>query len=477
MSCTSPFATTTTTATIAADLLKTAMANPGCMRGTFSPLSAVLRFPASQVRHPNDSHTDAPSGYDWFDFLTKAGVESHRCEGYTQSFIKSSMDMDANTLPGITPGILRTFGLSEDDNFRVMRYLNAILGQTGTKCRETDGEVASNVDYSGPSGPGSVLRDETVPAIQAPTSGVESNRGFRDAHPADPDKKTEGSQRGTEPTSQEPVTKAHVQKTELKPKSLHEPETAAQTTKAPPAIPLYDEPHLGLSVSTHTPGDQPSFSGVALPPLLVRGELYPSLSSSNMSMYPSQYLVGRGQGLDNNKGTGTPGAEDGRGHSLQCESIMGQFQGSQKQLVSPRLELAEQFFAGTSDNARGSGGMISTVGASINTGGGERSTTTSPAASPSDIPNSSASHLPMHPDAFDRLTFKIMLSRFPMCCITKAVKVHDPGAPGPVPKQELDLLVKAFRLGGITWTTDAEKESLVLELFEKQLYRAISRYG
>lgn len=75
--------------------------------------------------------------------------------------------------------------------------------------------------------------------------------------------------------------------------------------------------------------------------------------------------LGRGQELDNYKGAEALGAEDSREHSLKCESIMGD---DQKQLASPHLELAEQFFACTSHHARGLVSTISTVGAT-NTGG------------------------------------------------------------------------------------------------------------
>lgn len=200
------------------------------------------------------------------------------------------------------------------------------------------------------------------PAPPSPT-------GQGDAHPIPHHEGTEESQQVTEPTGQEPVTrvaateKENVQETEMKPETPHEPKTAAPTMKAPPATPSRNESlpekMKGLSVSTNIPEDRPSSSSDAPPPPPAKDEVYLNPASSNRPTHPPQSPIDPssewnekelpdvpgGQDLGDNKGT--LGAEDGREHDSsqpEIQSIMGQFQEGPEQLMSPRLELAEQFF-------------------------------------------------------------------------------------------------------------------------------------
>lgn len=194
--------------------------------------------------------------------------------------------------------------------------------------------------------------------------------GQGDTHPTLPNEGTKGSQQVTEPTGQEPVTettaaeKENTLKAEMKPETPHEPEAAATPImKAPPATPsrneLLPEKMKGLSVSTDIPEGRPSSSNDAPPPPPAKDEVYLNPTSSSRSTHPPQSPIDPssewnekelpdvpgGQEIGDNKGT--PGAEDGREHDSsqpEIQSIMGQFQGGQEQLMSPRLELAEQFF-------------------------------------------------------------------------------------------------------------------------------------
>lgn len=196
-------------------------------------------------------------------------------------------------------------------------------------------------------------------------SASPSLTGQGDAHPTPPNEGVRASQ-STGQGQQVDATaaeKENVQQEEVKEEAPHEPDTtAAPTMAAPPSTPSRNESlpekMKGLSVSTNIPESRPSSSD-APPPPPAKDEVYLNPTSANRPTHPPQSPIDQSsewnekelpdvpgkQELGDNKGT--PGAEDGREHGSsqpEIQSIMGQFQGGEEQIMSPRLELAEQFF-------------------------------------------------------------------------------------------------------------------------------------
>lgn len=147
------------------------------------------------------------------------------------------------------------------------------------------------------------------------------------------------------------------------PQPPHDPSTIMETMNAAPSTPTQHESlpgkMKGLSVSTAIPENRPSSSGDAPPPPPEKDEVYLNTASSNRPTHPPQSPiepqsewnekelpdVPGGRGQNTNRGRSTSGVDDSREQDSQPEiqSIMGQFQDSQDQVMSPRLELAEQF--------------------------------------------------------------------------------------------------------------------------------------
>lgn len=116
----------------------------------------------------------------------------------------------------------------------------------------------------------------------------------------------------------------------------------------------------GLSVSTAIPesrqSSRPSSSGDIPPPPPEKDDRLSTSRPSHPPQSPTELqpewnekelpdVPGQQEQTFSNRGRSVSGVEDGREHDSQPEiqSIMGQFQDSQEQVMSPRLELAEQF--------------------------------------------------------------------------------------------------------------------------------------
>lgn len=147
------------------------------------------------------------------------------------------------------------------------------------------------------------------------------------------------------------------------PQPPHDPNTTTETIDAAPSTQSQHESlpgkMKGLSVSTAIPENRPSSSGDAPPPPPEKDEVYLNAASPNRLTHPPQSPiepqpewnekelpdVPGGRRRNATRGRSTSGVEDGREQDSQSEiqSIMGQFQDSQEQVMSPRLELAEQF--------------------------------------------------------------------------------------------------------------------------------------
>jgi actin cytoskeleton-regulatory complex protein SLA1 len=126
--------------------------------------------------------------YDWFDFFLKCGVDVRLCQRYALNFSKDSMD--EAVLPDINQGTLRTLGLKEGDILRVMKFLDAKFGRTGSKTKRNvsfgGAEVIAEGEVESPSGgifsgPGGALRNNTrkgrpAPAVQ--TSDIVDPKAF-----------------------------------------------------------------------------------------------------------------------------------------------------------------------------------------------------------------------------------------------------------------------------------------------------------
>lgn len=70
--------------------------------------------------------------YEWFDFFLACGVNPQICERYAAAFNKD--EMGEENMPDITPELLRTLGLKEGDNLRVMKFLEKKFGRSRGKC-------------------------------------------------------------------------------------------------------------------------------------------------------------------------------------------------------------------------------------------------------------------------------------------------------------------------------------------------------
>lgn len=112
----------------------------------------------------------------------------------------------------------------------------------------------------------------------------------------------------------------------------------------------------GLSVSTDMTDSRPSSSSDVPPPPPEKDDHLDTSRPSHPPQSPVEpqpewnekelpEVPGQQEQAGSNRGRSASGVEDGRDHDSQPEiqSIMGQFQDSQEQVMSPRLELAEQF--------------------------------------------------------------------------------------------------------------------------------------
>ena len=156
----------------------------------------------------------------------------------------------------------------------------------------------------------------------------------------------------------------------------------------------------GLSVSTAVSESRPSSSGDIPPPppekddRLGLGTTRPSHPPHSPTELQPEWnekelpeVPGQQEQTVSNRGRSVSGVEDGREHDSQPEiqSIMGQFQDSQEQVMSPRLELAEQFLGhfpprqSSLDHMKRSSDAGISPGAGSGTGTGPSSTEKQPA--------------------------------------------------------------------------------------------------
>lgn len=126
-------------------------------------------------RSPLGISVDKKPEYDWFDFFLKCGVNPQICERYAQAFHRDQMGEE--NLPDITPALLRTLGLKEGDNLRVMKHLETKFGKAGDK--QDGGEEGGSGGLF--SGPGGALRNNTRKGRPAPpvqTSDIVDAKAF-----------------------------------------------------------------------------------------------------------------------------------------------------------------------------------------------------------------------------------------------------------------------------------------------------------
>jgi hypothetical protein len=150
------------------------------------PLSDLKRRGTQRAREPGPKSplgisVDKKPDYDWFDFFLKCGVNPQICERYAQAFHKDQMGEE--NLPDITPALLRTLGLKEGDNLRVMKHLESKFGRAGDKRSVSFAEDGGEEGSSGGlfSGPGGALRNNTRKGRPAPpvqTSDVVDAKAF-----------------------------------------------------------------------------------------------------------------------------------------------------------------------------------------------------------------------------------------------------------------------------------------------------------
>jgi hypothetical protein len=131
-------------------------------------------------KSPLGISVDKKPDYDWFDFFLKCGVNPQICERYAQAFHKDQMGEE--NLPDITPALLRTLGLKEGDNLRVMKHLETKFGKAGDKRSVSFAEEGEEGSAGGLfSGPGGALRNNTRKGRPAPpvqTSDVVDAKAF-----------------------------------------------------------------------------------------------------------------------------------------------------------------------------------------------------------------------------------------------------------------------------------------------------------
>lgn len=196
-------------------------------------------------------------------------------------------------------------------------------------------------------------------ATEPSTSSTPSGQGGD--HPTSANEGIGESQKVITSTGSGPAQENNVRQEEeemKKHEAPHEPAPAAPNMEAPTSTSL-PEKMKGLSVSTDIPENRPSSSADAPPPPPAKDEVYLNPATPSRPSQPPQSPVDAssewnekelpgvpgGQGQNDNRRRGVSVTEDGREHVSQPEiqSIMGQFQDSQDQIMSPRLELAEQF--------------------------------------------------------------------------------------------------------------------------------------
>jgi hypothetical protein len=150
------------------------------------PLSDLKRRSTQRAKEPGPRSplgisVDKKPDYDWFDFFLKCGVNPQICERYAQAFHRDQMGEE--NLPDITPALLRTLGLKEGDNLRVMKHLESKYGRAGDKRSVSFAEDGGEEGSSGGlfSGPGGALRNNTRKGRPAPpvqTSDVVDAKTF-----------------------------------------------------------------------------------------------------------------------------------------------------------------------------------------------------------------------------------------------------------------------------------------------------------
>jgi hypothetical protein len=128
------------------------------------------------LRSPTGITVEKKPKFDWFDFFLQCGVNPQICERYSQAFDRDQMGEE--NLPDITPALLRTLGLKEGDNLRVMKFIDNRLGRTAEREKRNvsfpdasaNGEEANGGLFSGPGG---TLRNNTRKGRPAPP--IQSN--------------------------------------------------------------------------------------------------------------------------------------------------------------------------------------------------------------------------------------------------------------------------------------------------------------
>lgn len=74
-----------------------------------------------ETRRRAESALGPRRNIDWFEFFLAAGVDVHDCTRYASAFERDNID--DTVLPDMEPSILRSLGLREGDNIRVMKYI------------------------------------------------------------------------------------------------------------------------------------------------------------------------------------------------------------------------------------------------------------------------------------------------------------------------------------------------------------------
>lgn len=86
---------------------------------------------------------DKKDEYDWFDFFLQCGINPQICGRYTLAFRRD--EIGEETLPDITPGLLRTLGFKEGDILRIMKHLDAKFGRVNAVPTGTDSVSNGNL--------------------------------------------------------------------------------------------------------------------------------------------------------------------------------------------------------------------------------------------------------------------------------------------------------------------------------------------
>jgi hypothetical protein len=80
---------------------------------------------------PSGASVEKKADYDWFEFFLQCGVGYQICEKYAAAFRRDEIGKES--LPDITPALLRTLGLKEGDILRVMKHLDSKFGRNRGK--------------------------------------------------------------------------------------------------------------------------------------------------------------------------------------------------------------------------------------------------------------------------------------------------------------------------------------------------------